>query len=229
MRLQLLDADRNSRLARFFRYFQDFDFDRLAHGENVGRFADACPGNVADVKQGIDAAKIDEGAVIGEVANGAGDDIAFFHFGEAALFCGKLLLYGDGAALDDDIFIGDIELDDAAKNFLTDHFFQIGGFTDSTARGGHEGAHTDIDGEPPFDHAGNRADDVRFLCERSFERRPVGGPLDASAGELIVALGIAAFDGNRKRIAGLQIRVLQICKRQDAFALEADVKKDAVG
>ena len=35
------------------------------------------PGDVGDVEQAVDAAEVDEGAVGGERADGAGDDVAF--------------------------------------------------------------------------------------------------------------------------------------------------------
>ena len=40
---------------------------RLADGQHLGRMVDAAPGDVGDMQQAVDAAEIDEGAVIGDV------------------------------------------------------------------------------------------------------------------------------------------------------------------
>jgi hypothetical protein len=72
------------------------------------------------VQQRVRAADIDEGAVVGEAANLALHGIAFSQFGEAALFAGALFVFGNGAAIDDHIFVFHVELDDAAADFLLD-------------------------------------------------------------------------------------------------------------
>ncbi len=50
----------------------------------VGR-SDAGVGDVGDVKEAVDAAEVDEGAICGERADLAGDDVAFFEVVVAAL------------------------------------------------------------------------------------------------------------------------------------------------
>ena len=63
MRLQLLQAERNALL--FGINLQDLGFDLLPGRENVGRLVDAAPGNVGDMQQAVDAADVNEGAVVG--------------------------------------------------------------------------------------------------------------------------------------------------------------------
>ena len=60
------------RLPFSFVIVEDPDFDLLADGEHVGRLLYARRNDLADVKKGIEAAEVDEGAVIGEAADGAG-------------------------------------------------------------------------------------------------------------------------------------------------------------
>ena len=45
--------------------------------QRLGRVVDAPPGDVGDVQQAVDAAEIDEGAVIGDVLDDAVEDLAF--------------------------------------------------------------------------------------------------------------------------------------------------------
>src|SRR4051812_45898705 len=99
------------------------------------------------MQQGIDAAQIDESTIVGETANGAVDRVALFHLRVEAIFGAALFFFGEGAPVDNDIFVGDVELDDAAANFLANEFFHVGGVADTAARGGHEGAHAYIHAE----------------------------------------------------------------------------------
>ena len=49
----------------------DLHLDRLADLQRFGRMVDAPPGDVGDMQQAVDAAQIDEGAVIGDVLDHA--------------------------------------------------------------------------------------------------------------------------------------------------------------
>ncbi len=67
---------------------------------------DPAPGDVADVQQAVDAAEIDECAVVRQAANGALEDISFAYLG-VALSPGRALFFlGEHAAVDDHIFFG---------------------------------------------------------------------------------------------------------------------------
>ena len=54
----------------------DLHLHRVADVEHLGRMADALVADVGDVEQAVDAAEIDEGAVIGDVLDDAVDDLA---------------------------------------------------------------------------------------------------------------------------------------------------------
>ena len=77
------------------------------------------------MKQRVGATDIDERPVIGEAANLAVHGIAFLEFGEAALFAGAFFVFRNGAAIDHDIFVIHIELDDAAADFLFDQLLEF--------------------------------------------------------------------------------------------------------
>ena len=98
------------------------------------------------------------------------------------------LLFEDHAAIDDHVFIGDVELGDAAGDLGADQLFQLGGVLGSAAAGGHEGAHADIDRDAALADFSDGADDGQLLGEGGFEGRPVAGLRHFEARELVVVL-----------------------------------------
>ena len=112
--------------------------------------------------------------------------------------CAARLLFEHHAAIDDHIFIGDVELGDAAGDLLADQRFELGGVARAAAAGGHEGAHADVDAEAALDDGGDGAGDGDFFSEGALQRRPVARLRDAEARELVVALFVAAGDGDGK-------------------------------
>ena len=150
------------------------------------------PADVADVEEAVGTADVDEGAVIGEGADGAGDDVAFLGFGVAAFLVGAVFLFEDGAAVNDNIFVFGFELDDAAANLLANQLFHVCGVAGSAAGAGHEGADADVDGEAAFDDCCDCACDGGFFREGLFEGGPILGLRDLDAGEIVVALGVAS-------------------------------------
>ena len=79
---------------------------------------------------------------------------------------------------------------------LADEGFELGGVARAAAAGGHEGADADVDAEAALDHSGDGAGDGDLLGERALDARPVAGLRDAEARELVVALFVAAGDGD---------------------------------
>ena len=53
------------------------DVDGLADVQHLGRVVDAPPGDVGDVQQAVEAAEVDEGAVVGDVLDHAAQHLAF--------------------------------------------------------------------------------------------------------------------------------------------------------
>src|SRR5580704_4639634 len=177
-RLQLFQAKRDA--PAFSVNLQHLHLELLADGEHILRVGNAAPRDIADVQQAVDAAEIDEGAVAGEAAHRAAEDVALVDGGELTLSRGQGLLFGDDAAVDHYILVGHIELDDAAGDFLLDQVRHLAGFADPAARGGHKSAHPDIDAEPALDQRGDGANDSGLFREGLFQRRPVldrGHPL----------------------------------------------------
>ncbi len=151
--------------------------------------------------------------------------------GAAACDFAARLLLENHAAIDDDVFVGDVELGDAAGDLLADKSFEFGGVARAAAAGGHEGADADVDAQAALDDGGDGAGDGDFLSKGGFERRPIARLRNAEARELVVALFIAAGDGDGKGVAGLTRFgiVLECGARQNAFHLVADVEDDLIG
>ena len=55
------------------------------------------------------------------------------------------LFFEDHAAIDNNVFVGDVELGDAAVDLGADQLFEFSGIAGAAATGGHEGADADVD------------------------------------------------------------------------------------
>src|SRR6202521_4463435 len=73
---QLLHAERNA--VGLVVDLDDLDLDGLADGQDLGRVIDPAPGDIGDVQQAVDAAKVDERTVIGDVLDHAVDHLTLF-------------------------------------------------------------------------------------------------------------------------------------------------------
>ena len=100
------------------------------------------------VKSGLD---FDKRAIGHERADRAADRVAGLERGAAAGELAAGLLLKNNASIDHHIFIGDVELGDAAGDLSADEGFQLGGVARSAAAGGHEGANADVDTEAALD------------------------------------------------------------------------------
>ena len=154
--------------------------------------------------------------------------LAFLDFGVALILIGALVFFEDGAAVHHHVFIGDVELDDAAANFLADQLFHFGGIAGAAARGRHEGAHAHIHAHAAFDHGGDHAGDGGFIREHFLQRGPILGPFHFDARKLVVALRVAALDGDGHLVAKLRriARGLELREGNDALGLESDVEEN---
>jgi hypothetical protein len=73
---QLLHAERDA--VGLVVDLDDLDLHLLADVEHLGGMIDASPGDIGDMQKSVDAAEIDEGAVIGDVLDHAVDDLTLF-------------------------------------------------------------------------------------------------------------------------------------------------------
>src|SRR5207253_1267259 len=94
--LQLLIAQRDS-LAVFIK-LQDLDLNRIAHLEKLGRVLKTPPRHVCYMKESINAAKIDERAVVSQILNLPFDDDVLFDLVQRLVFDTFIALFDDGFA-----------------------------------------------------------------------------------------------------------------------------------
>ena len=108
--LQLLHAEADALGLRVDAH--DLHLDRVADVDDLAWMVDAAPRHVGDVQQAVDAAQVDEGAVVGDVLDDAVDDLALCQPGDDL---GALLgarLFQNLAARDDDVAAAAIHLQD---------------------------------------------------------------------------------------------------------------------
>ncbi len=191
--------------------------------------ADAAPGDVGDMQEAVDAAQIDERAVIGDVLHHAFDDLLF---GQArhqrGAFLGTAFLE-HGAARHHDVAAAAVHLEYLEKLRLVHQRPDIAHGTHIDLAAGQEGyGAVEIDGEaalyPPEDHASHTG----LIVERLFEPDPaflapcLVARQDRFAHRILDALDIdldfvADFD------VGHHPRHREFFERDAAFGLQADI------
>jgi hypothetical protein len=135
---------------------EDLDVDLLADFDHdLGRVLDALPGHVGDVQQAVDAAEVDEGAVVGEVLDHALDRPALPAGSPAAPRARRCTrLFDHRAARDDHVVALLVELDDLEFEFLA---FEVRGVANRAhidqGAGQERADRVDVDGEAALDLA----------------------------------------------------------------------------
>ena len=134
---------------------------------------DAPPRDIRDVQQTVDAAEIDEGAVVGDVLDHAFQDLSFLKVRDklAALFLSAFL--EDGAARDHDVAAAAVHLEDLERLRRTEQRRDVADGTDVdlAARQERHGARK-VDGETALDPAEDRAGHLLIGLEALLQQRP---------------------------------------------------------
>src|SRR5207253_296759 len=107
--------------------------------------------HVGDVEQAVDAAQIDERAVVGEVLDDAGEDGALLELLEGVLLQLLALLLEEDAAAEHDVAALLVELDDLELEFFADQLVEIADRPQIDLRTRQERLHPDVDGEAALD------------------------------------------------------------------------------
>ena len=149
------------------------DAHGLADVDRLGGVVDAAPGHVGDVQQAVDAAEIDEGAVIGDVLDHALEHLAFLEVGDQFLARLGPGLLQHGAPRDHDVAPVAVHLEDleglrrAHQGRDVAHRPDV----DLAARQKGHGAGK-IDGKAALDAAEDDAADALVLLEGDLELGP---------------------------------------------------------
>ena len=169
--LQLLHAERDA--VRLVVDLDDLDLHLLADVEHFGRVIDAAPRDVGDVQQAVDAAEVDERAVVGDVLDDAVDDLALFEVLHQFLTLLGAGLFEHGAARHDDVAAAAIHLQDLERLRDVHQRRDVADRPDVDLRARQErhGAF-EIDGEAALDLVEDDAGDLLVGLERLFELAP---------------------------------------------------------
>src|SRR6266702_2273899 len=120
----LLDAERNFPFGAV--EFEHFCGDLLARLENIRPLADPAPGKIGHMKQSVNAAQINEGAIVGNILDRTLYDLTFFKFFEGYVAYRRALLFENGTARQHDIVTALIDFDNLETSLYSDIAVGVG-------------------------------------------------------------------------------------------------------
>ena len=207
----------------------DAHLDLLADGQHLGRMVDAPPGDVGDMQQAVDAAEVDERAVVGDVLDRAVDHLAFGEVGDDLVALLGAALLEHGAARDDDVAAAAIHLQDLERLRHVHQRRDVAHRADVDLAARQEGDRAvEIDGEAALDLVEDDAFDLLVLLEGLLELDPA----------LFAARLVARDDGLAERVLdaleidldlvadagrGIAAVIGEFLEGDAAFRLQADV------
>ena len=225
--LQLLHAEADA--LRLGIDAHDLHLDRVADVDDLARMIDAPPGHVGDVQQAVDAAQIDERAVVGDVLDEAVDDLAFGQLGDDL---GALLGargFQDLAARYDDIAATAVHLQDleGLRRVHERAHVAHGPHVDLAARQERHGA-VEVDGEAALDLVEDDAFDLFLVVELLLEADPAFlAPRLVARQHGFAERVLRALDVDLDGVADLELALLagqaEFAQLHPAFHLQSDV------
>ena len=121
--------------------------------------AHPAPRHVGDVQEAVDAAEVDEGAVVGDVLDDALEHLALGEGLQRVLLLLGVLLFEQRLAREHDVAALLVDLDHAHAQLLAAQRVQVPDRTHVDLRSGQERADADVDGEAALDAFDDAADD----------------------------------------------------------------------
>src|SRR5579875_1471461 len=229
---ELLHAERNALCLGV--EADDLNLDALADMQRFRRVVDAAPRDIGDVQQAVDAAQIDEGAVIGDVLDDAREDLAFLQRGDQLRACFGAALFQHGAARNDDVAARAIHLEDLERLRRTQERRDIAHRADIDLAAGQKGDSAgEIDGEAAFDAAENHAVDALTRLEALLQQGPCFFAASLLARELRLAVLVfhtleINFDGIARLDLRGPARSRKFAQRNAAFRFQSDIDQNGV-
>src|SRR5690606_15267849 len=211
------------------------DVELLAHFNDFGRMAHALPGHVGDMQQAVDAAEVDERAVVGEVLDHALQHGALDQLLHQLLALFRVLALDHRTAGDDHVVALAVELDQLELEFLAFQVHRVAHGAHVHQRAGQERTDVlDVDGEAALHLAADAADDGLVLLERFFPVVPHPGALGLLARQHGLAEAVLErvqrdLDDVADGDVDLAVVVTELFDRHDAFGLQPGVDDDHVG
>ena len=223
---QLLVAERDALGRRVV--LQHDDVDLVVDLEELGRVRDPAPRHVGDVQQAVDAAEVDEGAVVGDVLDDAAEDLALGERVERVLLLLRVLLFEEHLARQHDVAALLVDLDDPHAQLLAAQGVEVPDRAHVDLRAGQERAHADVHREPALDALDDAADDDLALGVGLLDVVPDLHLLGFFAREDDVAFTVlGALEQHVDDVAGLDGDLAgfvdELVDGDDAFGLVADV------
>ena len=168
---QLLHAERDA--VGLVVDLDDLDLHLLADIEHLGRMIDAAPGDIGDVQQAVDAAEVDERAVVGDVLDHAVDDLALFEVLHQFLALLGARLFQHGAAGDHDVAAAAIHFQNLERLVDVHQRRDVADRADVDLAARQEGhGAVEIDGEAALDLIEDDAGDLFVVLERGLQLAP---------------------------------------------------------
>ncbi len=226
---QLLVAERDALGRRVV--LQHDHVDLVVDLEQLRRVRHAAPRHVGDVQQAVDAAEVDERAVVGDVLDHAAEDLALGERVERVLLLLRVLLFEEHLAREHDVAALLVDLDDAHAQLLAAQRVEVPDGTDVDLRAGQERADADVHGETALDALDDAADDDLALGIGLLDLVPDLHLLGFFAREDDVAFAVfGALEQHVDDVAGLDRDLAglvdELVDGDDAFGLVADVDDD---
>ena len=202
--------------------------DLVVHLEELRRVADAPPRHVGDVEQAVDAAQIDERAVVCDVLDGALQHLAFGERVQRVLLLFRVLFFEEDLAGEHDVAALLVDLDDPHAQLLAAQRVEVADRTHVDLRAGEEGADADVHRETTLDALDDAANDDLALGIGLLDLVPDFHLLGFFAREHDVTVAIfGALEQHVDRVARLHghfaALVEEFVDADDAFGLVTDV------
>ena len=226
IRHELLVAERDALGARVV--LEHDDVDLVADAHHFRGMRDAAPRHVGDVEQAVDAAEVDERAVIGEVLHRAAEHLALRERIERRLLLLGVLFLDEDLAREDDVAALLVDLDDPHAQLLPLQGVEVADGPHINLGSRQEGAHADVDRQSSLDALDDAADDHLAFLVGLLDLVPNFHLLRFFAREHHVALAIlGALEQHVDDVVGLRghlaVLVDELFDRDHAFGFEADV------
>src|SRR5437660_1259740 len=153
--------------------FEDLDLHRVAYPKKLGGILEASPGHISDMQKSVDAAEIDERAIVGQILNLPFNDNLFFYLVEGFIFSTGVALLEHGLARKDHVRSLSIQLNYLGFNLLVAQRIQVANRAHIDLRSRQKGRDAiDVDAQAPFDALNYSSFDYRSVVVSFFEIVP---------------------------------------------------------
>ena len=208
-------------------------FNFVANLQHFGRMLNSAPRHIGDVQQAVDAAEVDESAIVGDVLHRAFQDDALFEDAEGLFLERCALALEHTAARYHHVAARAIEFQDLETTALTDVAIEIARGTNINMRSGQERRNADIYLQAALDLAEDDPFNRNFCLKRFFELAPDFELLRLCMREENRAvLGFGAFEIDIDLVAFLDgdvaLSIKELGERNLTLALVVDVDDDAI-